>query len=131
MDNLSAIISPSGESVADIALAWRHLDNLRYIHSRMPEMLTTPDSEDFTLLEKLFWEFDADPNTPTEEYLKDPLSDCSDILRFLLPIYSATEIASIGEHLLSILSADDDDVDDGGHDDGSKKDECESLCEAG
>ena len=46
---------------------------------------------------------------PVEDALKDPLSDCSDILRFLLPLYSPTEIAKMGEIILDCnLSTDDE-----------------------
>ena len=53
LNNITAI-SPVYGSVADRAVEWHNLDNLRYIHQRIPELLTAPNSENYTLLERLF-----------------------------------------------------------------------------
>jgi hypothetical protein len=55
MDNLSVVL-PGGKSVANRALTLRRVDNLRYIQSRMPELLmTAPNSRCDTLLEERFF----------------------------------------------------------------------------
>ena len=87
MDNLSVVL-PGGKSVANSrALTLRRVDNLRYIQSRMPELLmTAPNSRCDTLLEERFFNHE-DYWKPNQESvldsLCDPLSKVSDFLRFL------------------------------------------------
>ena len=86
MDNLSVVL-PGGKSVANRALRLRRVDNLRYIQSRMPELLmTAPYSRCDTLQEERFFNHE-DYWKPNQEsvldYLCDALSKVSDFLRFL------------------------------------------------
>ena len=106
-DNLSVLL-PDGKSVADKSLAWQYLDNLRYIQSRVPELLTAPNHHSFNLLKRFIrdeYHFETGALRISEE-LTDPLSRAADILRFLLPLYSSSDIAAFGEDLLSGLSLD-------------------------
>ena len=114
LNNITAI-SPVYGSVADRAVEWHNLDNLRYIHQRIPELLTAPNSENYTLLERLFRsENEHQPDVGRVEYLQSPVSEFSDIFRFLLPLHASTEIAGFGEGLLNRLSFsfDDDESND-------------------
>jgi len=53
LKNLSSAVV--GDSVVDIAIEGRQLDNLRYIHSRMPELLTAQNSRNRYSLQILFF----------------------------------------------------------------------------
>ncbi len=54
--NLNNLSSAFIDSVVDVAIEWRKLDNLRYIHSRrMPELLTAQNSRNRYSLQILFF----------------------------------------------------------------------------
>ena len=75
MSNLTAK-GPMGSSMAHWAAAGHRLENLRYIHSMMPELLLSPDNWNTTPLHFLI--------VRSKEFLRQPLSAASDVLRFLL-----------------------------------------------
>eukprot|EP01036_Dinobryon_divergens_P022626 gene22625-30900_t len=93
MSNLSVIL-PSDGSAAHIAVYGRRLNNLRYIHAMMPELLLSVDDSNRTPLHDLIQEDDFDVSL---RHLSSPLSDASDVLRFLL------------RHCPSLASAKDSD----------------------
>jgi hypothetical protein len=80
MSNLS-VITPSHGSAAHFAVYGRRLDNLRYIHAMMPELLLSVDDSNRTPLHDLIQKDDVDESL---EDLSSPLSAASDVLRFLL-----------------------------------------------
>ena len=53
--NLNNLSSAVIDSVVDVAIKWRKLDILRYIHFRMPELLTAPNSRNRYSLQILFF----------------------------------------------------------------------------
>jgi len=73
MDYLSVVL-PGGKPVANRALTLRRVDNLRYIQSRMPELLmTAPNSRCDTLLEERFFNHE-DYWKPSESRVRFGLS---------------------------------------------------------
>ena len=85
MSNLSAK-SLMGLSVAHWAARGHRLENLRYIYSMMPELLLSPDNWNATPLHFLI--------VYGKEFMRQPLSAASDVLRFLLrhcPSLAATK----------------------------------------
>ena len=106
MSNLSAKEDLNGRSVAHLAVVSHHLDNLRYIHAVMPELLLSLDDLNRTPLHALI----NDDGSLDDLDLSVPLSTASDVLRFLLrhcpSLASARD--SNGLTLYDRLTADDD-----------------------
>ena len=108
MSNLSVIVPIRG-SVAHLAVFGRRLDNLRYIHAMMPELLLSLDNMDRTPLHDVI---DDDDEDGSLDELYSPLSPALDILRFLLRhCPSLASVRDINcETLYDCLPADDDDL---------------------
>ena len=103
--NLSVIV-PFYGSPAHLAVCGRRLDNLRYIHAMIPELLLSVDDSRKTPLHQLI---DDDDVGGSLDELSSPLSPALNILRFLLrhrsSLASARDIN--GETLYDRLPADD------------------------
>ena len=82
MSHLS-VITPSFGSAAHMAVFSFRLDNLRYIHAMMPELLLSVDDSNMTPLHYLIHD-DEDEEEESLRELSFPLSAASDVLRFLL-----------------------------------------------
>ena len=110
MSNLSVILFSDGGSVAHWAVLGRRLDNLRYIHVMMPELLLSVDESSRILMNhwmrslyryRLLRMFCG--------FCSLPLSTASDVLRFLLrhcpSLASARDIN--GDTLYDLILEDD------------------------
>ena len=80
INNLSVIVPIYG-SVAHMAAQDCSIEKLRYIHSLMPQLLLSLDASNNTPLHYLI---DDDDSNRSLRRLISPLSDASDVLRFLL-----------------------------------------------
>ena len=104
MSNLSVIV-PSDGSAAHMAVFGRRVDNLRYIHAMLPELLLSVYNSNETPLHDLIDQNDVDKSLG---YLTCPLSAASDVLRFLLrhcPSLASTKDSG-GNTLYDRLPAD-------------------------
>ena len=98
MSNLSVVL-PSHGSAAHWAVLMYRLENLRYIHSVMPELLSSVDSLNRTPIHFL--------TVKAKNSLHHPLSVASDLLRFLLRHCPSLACAKdyYGRTLYDLLSA--------------------------
>ena len=107
-DNISnlSVIVPIFGSVAHLASQDCSIEKVRYIHSMMPQLLLSLDAANNTPLHYLVNE-DEDEVTRSLRRLISPLSEASDVLRFLLRHYPsmATARNSEGETLYDRIPA--------------------------